>query len=29
VIDGAGHFPWLDRPDLYWPLITAFVAGVN
>jgi len=27
VIDGAGHFPWLDRPDRYWPLITAFVAA--
>jgi pimeloyl-ACP methyl ester carboxylesterase len=25
VIEGAGHFPWLDRPDLYWPLISAFV----
>jgi pimeloyl-ACP methyl ester carboxylesterase len=25
VIDGAGHFPWLDRPDLYWPHITTFV----
>ncbi len=27
VIDGAGHFPWLDRPDRYWPLIAAFVAA--
>jgi pimeloyl-ACP methyl ester carboxylesterase len=24
VIGGAGHFPWLDRPDEYWPRITAF-----
>lgn len=28
VIDGAGHFPWLDHPDRYWPLITAFVSAV-
>lgn len=26
VIAGAGHFPWLDRPEQYWPLISAFVA---
>jgi proline iminopeptidase len=26
VIDGAGHFPWLDRPDRYWPLVSAFLA---
>jgi len=26
VIEGAGHFPWKDVPDRYWPLITAFVA---
>jgi pimeloyl-ACP methyl ester carboxylesterase len=26
MIEGAGHFPWLDRPDLYWPLIATFVA---
>lgn len=26
VIEGAGHFPWLDVPDLYWPLIEDFVA---
>ena len=25
VIDGAGHFPWKDAPDRYWPLITEFV----
>ncbi|HJU48961.1 MAG TPA: alpha/beta hydrolase, partial [Gaiellaceae bacterium] len=28
VLDGAGHFPWLDVPDRYWPLLTAFVAGL-
>ena len=25
VIDCAGHFPWKDAPDRYWPLITEFV----
>jgi len=25
VIEGAGHFPWLDLPDRYFSLITAFV----
>lgn len=26
VIENAGHFPWLDRPDRYWSAITTFVA---
>jgi proline iminopeptidase len=26
VIEGAGHFTWLDAPDLYWPLLLDFVA---
>ena len=25
VIEGAGHFPWLDFPDRYWSLIIEFV----
>lgn len=25
VIEDAGHFPWLDRPDHYWPLIADFI----
>jgi pimeloyl-ACP methyl ester carboxylesterase len=25
VIEGAGHFPWKDAPDRYWPLVTDFV----
>jgi pimeloyl-ACP methyl ester carboxylesterase len=25
VIAGAGHFPWLDAPDHYWPLIKSFI----
>lgn len=29
VIEGAGHFPWLDRADRYWTLLTAFVARVT
>ena len=27
VIDGAGHFPWLDVPDRYWPVIEDFVGS--
>jgi proline iminopeptidase len=27
VIEGAGHFPWLDSPDRYWPLLGDFVAS--
>jgi pimeloyl-ACP methyl ester carboxylesterase len=26
VIEGAGHFPWKDVPDRYWPVIEDFVA---
>jgi pimeloyl-ACP methyl ester carboxylesterase len=26
VIEEAGHFPWLDTPDRYWPVIEDFVA---
>ncbi|MGH7404390.1 MAG: alpha/beta fold hydrolase [Candidatus Methylomirabilales bacterium] len=26
VIEGAGHFPWKDVRDRYWPLVTEFVA---
>lgn len=29
VIEGAGHFPWLDLPDRYWSLISAFVTTVT
>ena len=29
VIEGAGHFPWLDRPDVYWSGIAAFLAAVG
>jgi pimeloyl-ACP methyl ester carboxylesterase len=27
VVEGAGHFPWRDAPDRYWPLLTHFVSG--
>jgi pimeloyl-ACP methyl ester carboxylesterase len=27
VIEGAGHFPWKDAPDRYWPVIQRFVTG--
>jgi pimeloyl-ACP methyl ester carboxylesterase len=29
VVEGAGHFTWLDAPDLYWPLVTAFVMSTT
>jgi pimeloyl-ACP methyl ester carboxylesterase len=29
VIEGAGHFPWLDAPERYWPLLTDFVCGLG
>jgi pimeloyl-ACP methyl ester carboxylesterase len=28
VIEGAGHFVWLDAPDAFWPMVTEFVVGV-
>lgn len=27
VLEGAGHFPWLDVPDRYWTVIRAFITG--
>ena len=29
VIEGAGHFTWMDAPDRYWPLLTEFVTLSN
>jgi proline iminopeptidase len=29
VLPGAGHFPWLDVPDRYWPLIGEFAVEVS
>jgi pimeloyl-ACP methyl ester carboxylesterase len=28
VLEEAGHFPWMDVPDRYWPLLTEFVTAV-
>jgi proline iminopeptidase len=27
IIEHVGHFPWLDDPDRYWPVIEAFIVG--
>lgn len=27
VIEGAGHFAWKDRPQIYWRVVTEFVRG--
>jgi proline iminopeptidase len=29
VLPGAGHFPWLDQPDLLRSVLAGFVAGVD
>jgi pimeloyl-ACP methyl ester carboxylesterase len=29
VFEGAGHFPWKDAPDRYWPALLEFLAGVR
>jgi pimeloyl-ACP methyl ester carboxylesterase len=29
VIAGAGHFPWMDAPTTYFPLLGEFVAGTT
>ena len=29
VLEGAGHFPWKDVPDRYWPLVTDFVTSAR
>jgi proline iminopeptidase len=29
VIEGAGHFPWKDVPDRYWPLLGEFVMAAD
>jgi proline iminopeptidase len=26
VIDGAGHFSWMDAPERFWPMLTEFIA---
>ena len=27
VIDGGGHFTWMDVPDRFWPMIIEFIDG--
>jgi pimeloyl-ACP methyl ester carboxylesterase len=27
VIEGAGHFPWKDAPDRYWPVLDNFATA--
>jgi pimeloyl-ACP methyl ester carboxylesterase len=27
IVDGAGHFPWMDAPDRYWPTIIEFIGS--
>jgi pimeloyl-ACP methyl ester carboxylesterase len=27
VIEGAGHFTWMDAPDRYWPMIIEFIGS--
>lgn len=29
VIEGAGHFPWLDEPDAYWPSLVELLRRVG
>lgn len=29
VVEGAGHFTWMDAPDRYWPLILDFVTSAS
>ena len=29
VLAGAGHFPWKDVPERYWPLLIDFVTSVG
>ena len=29
VIDGAGHFTWMDAPERYWPMIIEFIRSTT
>jgi proline iminopeptidase len=29
VIDGAGHFSWMDVPARFWPMLTKFIASTE
>jgi pimeloyl-ACP methyl ester carboxylesterase len=28
VIEGAGHFTWMDAPERYWPMLIEFVGSI-
>lgn len=27
VIEGAGHFPWIDAPQRYWKVLGSFLTS--
>ena len=29
ILDGAGHFPWMDTPERYWPMIIEFIGSTT
>jgi pimeloyl-ACP methyl ester carboxylesterase len=29
ILDGAGHFPWMDIPGRYWPMIIEFTRSTT
>jgi len=29
ILEGAGHFTWLDVPDRYWPMILDFIRDLR
>ena len=29
ILEGAGHFSWMDTPDRFWPMIIEFIAGTD
>jgi len=29
LIDGAGHFTWMDAPERYWPMIMEFIGSTT
>jgi pimeloyl-ACP methyl ester carboxylesterase len=28
VVEGAGHFTWMDAPERYWPVVMEFVQAL-
>jgi CubicO group peptidase (beta-lactamase class C family) len=29
ILEGAGHVPWVDTPDRYWPRIIEFIGSTT